>query len=458
MTRRHLVHTFLIAGLLSWGAIQSDAQQYNLTSLGVGSPATVYYNYTTPKINNKGQVVGNGSGGGYLFSGGVLTSLPGFNALDNNGALALYSFSTSDSYISFPPYSTRTDLGTLPPCFGVYGDNFATSLNDSGAVVGVSNAPTKCAQPFFFFNGQMAAMGQSARGWVTLNNLNQVIGYFPGSWLGSTAASRAVQLINGTFTDLDPSNASAYDSQAIAINDAGQFTVNSNEAYCTTRLGPPSFKTITYVCRGAYFYPFLYSSSTITALGTLGPYGGTAAGVNKWGDVVGASQTSTGASHAFLYSAGTTIDLNSHLTTTGLGWTIQQAYDINDSGQIVALATDFKGNPDVVLLSPAVGTMPFLVSLTLNPTSVLGGISGSNTSTGTVTLSSTAPAGGVIVSLSSSSPVAQVPSTIRVPAGSTTATFTVTTTTLLVTTNVTISATAGTSTRTATLTVIDVGS
>jgi hypothetical protein len=113
---------------------------------------------------------------------------------------------------------------------------------------------------------------------------------------------------------------------------------------------------------------------------------------------------------------------------------------------------------DVVVLSPAAVTPPTITSLTLNPATVLGGIIGTGWSTGTVTLSSAAPAGGVVIFLSSSSPVAQVPSMIRVAAGSTTATFTVTTSMPMGSVIVTISATTGSSTKTATLTVTDVGS
>ena len=68
--------------------------------------------------------------------------------------------------------------------------------------------------------------------------------------------------------------------------------------------------------------------------------------------------------------------------------------------------------------------LPPLTGFSVNPTSVPGGTS----STGTVTLGSAAPAGGVAVSLSSSLPgSASVPASVTVPAGSTTASFTVTT-------------------------------
>src|SRR6266699_2151245 len=96
---------------------------------------------------------------------------------------------------------------------------------------------------------------------------------------------------------------------------------------------------------------------------------------------------------------------------------------------------------------------PSLTSLTLNPSTVVGGLLGS--STGTVTLSGPAPSGGAVIALSSSNAsVASVPATVTVPAGATTASFTVNTSIVLVSTSVTISASYNSTTQTATLTVL----
>jgi hypothetical protein len=91
-----------------------------------------------------------------------------------------------------------------------------------------------------------------------------------------------------------------------------------------------------------------------------------------------------------------------------------------------------------------------LSSLTLNPTTVVGGAP----STGTVTLSGPAPSGGAVVSLTSDNPsVARVPATVTVSAGQTTASFTATTSAVSTATRVTITASYATSRVTATLTV-----
>jgi subtilisin family serine protease len=86
----------------------------------------------------------------------------------------------------------------------------------------------------------------------------------------------------------------------------------------------------------------------------------------------------------------------------------------------------------VILLAP-----PTPASVTVNPATVVGG----SPSTGTVTLSGPAPAGGASVSLlSSATGVATVPATVEVPAGETSATFPVTTLVQLINSSAVISA------------------
>lgn len=107
-----------------------------------------------------------------------------------------------------------------------------------------------------------------------------------------------------------------------------------------------------------------------------------------------------------------------------------------------------------------VSTTLFLVvsravsSVTLNPSSVTGGVS----STGTVTLRSAAPNGNAVVSLESSNTVlATVPFSVVVPSGRTSATFTVNTAQVTAVSTVVISATYENVTQSATLTLNPAG-
>jgi hypothetical protein len=93
---------------------------------------------------------------------------------------------------------------------------------------------------------------------------------------------------------------------------------------------------------------------------------------------------------------------------------------------------------------------PSLAGIALNPASVVGG----GTSQGTASLTSAAPSGGAVVSLSSSNTsAATVPASVTVPAGAFSATFTVSTAAVTASTSVTINGAFGGAARAATLTV-----
>jgi len=107
------------------------------------------------------------------------------------------------------------------------------------------------------------------------------------------------------------------------------------------------------------------------------------------------------------------------ITTTGFysaGTTAGTATVTAASGSVSGTAA--------VTVNAAATTPLYLSNLTLNSTAVTGG----SGTTGTVTLSSPAPAGGVTVALLSNNSAAIVPATCTIAAGATQATFNVTTT------------------------------
>ncbi len=119
----------------------------------------------------------------------------------------------------------------------------------------------------------------------------------------------------------------------------------------------------------------------------------------------------------------------------------------------VTISATYSGVTKSALLTvtPVPPPLPTLSSLTLDPSSVVGGM---QSSTGTVTLTGPAPAGGATIMLSSSNGAARVPSSVTVPAGASGATFTVNTSAVFVSTSATISATYNGTTRTATLAIL----
>lgn len=103
---------------------------------------------------------------------------------------------------------------------------------------------------------------------------------------------------------------------------------------------------------------------------------------------------------------------------------------------------------DLAVLEPAVS------ALTLTPGSFAGGC---KSSTGKVTLTARAPAGGIVVPLASTNPVAVVPASVTVPAGASSATFPITAPAVTANQAGTVTASFGGGSRSAGLTVRPIG-
>ncbi len=119
----------------------------------------------------------------------------------------------------------------------------------------------------------------------------------------------------------------------------------------------------------------------------------------------------------------------------------------------VVITASYNGSVRTTSLTVTPASAPPSVSLqgiTLSPSNVVGGAS----AVGVVTLSAAAPAGGLLVALSSSSPaIGSVPGSVVVPSGATAASFSVNTSNVTTTTVVTVTAGANSVSRTASLTV-----
>jgi probable HAF family extracellular repeat protein len=95
-------------------------------------------------------------------------------------------------------------------------------------------------------------------------------------------------------------------------------------------------------------HAFLWrSGSGMQDLGTLGGTSSGASAINNRGQVVGYSETVSGALHVFIYSNGQVTDLYG-LIDPALGLTLHWATDINHSGQIITSGT----NSHPYLLTP----------------------------------------------------------------------------------------------------------
>ena len=155
---------------------------------------------------------------------------------------------------------------------------------------------------------------------------------------------------------------------------------------------------------------------------------------------------SSDAASASGYGEGATYLGSQTITTSGNGIATISATVSDGGGYLTATATAPDGSTSE--FSAVLKISNGLSALTLNPTTVVNG----TTSTGTVTLTGPAVAGGGTITLSASpQTVATVPATVVVPAGATSATFTVSTSIISTPQDAIISATYQGVSKTATL-------
>src|SRR5205823_2114191 len=82
-------------------------------------------------------------------------------------------------------------------------------------------------------------------------------------------------------------------------------------------------------------HAFLWQNGIMTDLGTLGGDFSFAQAINNYGQIVGATQTASGAYHDFVWESGVMYDLDALLPANS-GWVTKlDTIDINDNGQIV---------------------------------------------------------------------------------------------------------------------------
>jgi probable HAF family extracellular repeat protein len=262
---------------------------------------------------------------------------------------------------------TMTDLGTLGGL-----DSRGVAINGSGEVVGYSAGKDTGTGGEFLWNGRnMKPLSAPAEAYG-INDSGQIAGQCRNSMF---LQGYACVVSNGAITALPESNPSieclyintiipANIPAAVAINNNGQVLGN-----CFNSAGGLAV---------------VWTNDTPTVLPTLGGVASSGTAISSNGQVVGTSQTSTGAEDGFLWSNGTMTDLGSNfspaavndsgvivggqfvysngtlqnlnnLIPAGSPYQIQSATGINNNGQIVANATA-SGNPyqqHALLLNPS---------------------------------------------------------------------------------------------------------
>ena len=265
-----------------------------------------------------------------------------------------------------------TNLGTLGGT-----SSFGLGMNDALRVVGRSRLTNGTVNRAFLWtpggtdgiagNPQMKDLGTLSGGAAAtaddINNSGQIAGYSQTS-----GDDNAYRYSGGTMSNIGTLLGNSIDSYSSGINDAGHVTgyaYYKNFSYShaffyngssMTDLGVFSTwhestglainkndQIVGYVTdtSGTASHAFRYASG-YTDLGTLG--GGHfsyARSINNSNIIVGGSYTNTGDTiyHAFICTNTTLSDLNNQVDDSGAGWVLNEAWAINDSGQIIGLGT-----------------------------------------------------------------------------------------------------------------------
>jgi trimeric autotransporter adhesin len=278
----------------------------------------------------------------------------------------------------------------------------------------------------------------------------------PASVLGGlssegTVTLNAVAPSGGAVVSLTSSNTSAASVPASVTVLAGETTATFNATTSSVNIDTPV--TITAV------YNSVSQMATLTV--TAPPAALSALGMNPASVLSGALSTGTVTLDAPAPAGGAVVTLTSGNTAAAQVPASVMVHAGDTTATFNATTSSVNSDTPVTItavynsvsqMATLTVTAPVaaLAALSVSPASVTGRTS----STGTVILTSPAPSGGAVVTLSSSNTsAATVPASVTVNAGATTATFTVTTSAVASDASVTISGNYGFITETASLTV-----
>ena len=362
------------------------------------------------------------TGGSALSPDGQIISV-----INTSGHLHIWSVATGSllqDYVGELLQTIGNNPAVTPLIYSPDGTTMALSRNDATVIV-LNN-------PFFVpsitgvsLNPASVIGGQSSIGTVTTDKAAP-----PGGTIITLASDSAVAILpNASVTIAEGATSATFpiNTSPVGLTTTANITVSNgiSTAGAVLTIKPPVVNNLSVspssVKGGAT------ATGTIT-LASAAPLGGIAVPLSS-GDTSIASVPASVTVAAGANSA--TFTVTSHTVA---------------SNRTVTLSALLGGTVSTTLTV----TPPTLDSITLNPTSVKGGL----TSTGTVTISDTAPSGGIVINLNSANTaVATVPTSVTVASGSKTATFTVTAKGVATDTSVNINSVFNGQTKSATLTV-----
>lgn len=427
----NLYGTASSGGVGDWGMvweITTSGKFVDLHDFGAGSDGT--YPLASVTFDGSGNMYGTASDGGA------------------HGYGMVWEITAAGSYADLHDFGAGQD-GTNPQCAvtmdrqgNLYGATPYGGVNGKGMVWEISSSGNYLDLHDF---GATATDGTSPEASVTLDSAGNLYGTANS---GGADGNGTVWEITSAGSYLD-----RHDFGSVAGDgtgpQAGVTLDGSRNLYGSAYTGGANKGGMIWEITTSGKYVDLHDFGSITDDGTL-PIAGVA--VDSLGNLYGTA--SQGGAHGVgnggdgmvweLTVSGQYIDLydfnsrfgnfpNSNVTVAGSG----NLYGTTPDG----------GNSGNGLVWEIVPAKP--LTLSLNPSSVVGSVS----SSGTVTIWPPAPTGGAVVSLTSNSSYVSVPSSITVAAGEKSASFTITTTAVDSKAMATITASTGASTQMAILTI-----
>lgn len=357
MTARLQAGLFVLASLLLC-SVAAAAPPYALVDLG-----TLGGDWSRPHgVNGLGQIVGEsvnaaGMTHAFLYSGGVMTDLGTLGGdmsiaygINDSGTIVGGAHTAAGRFHAFKwTAGTMNDMGA--PSSGVY--SRATVINNTGTIGGeiddfvASNPYRTSPSPYQFTSFRCTATALSLIPPLSSGYQQSVWGInsggvMVGEAMTGTNTRRAMKIAAGasTATILNPVTNGSISGNvcgANAINTAGVAVGWSNNANTAT----------------SYYHACKWSSTgTATDLGVLsGGNFSEARGIDTAGNIVGRSEVGDQVFHGFIYTTSM-VDLNTYINPA-LGWTITDAWAINDHGDIICSAQKSDGKEHAVVIYPA---------------------------------------------------------------------------------------------------------